>query len=74
MLNNPLNTGYVSPNVLNTGLLGQSNVSLVQACACRGPQNGEPLCPCAMRNVQSVNGRYVLPGRDLGPATEGRNV
>lgn len=30
-----------------------------------GPQNGDPLCPCAMRNVRIVDGRYV---QDLGPA------
>jgi len=29
-------------------------------CACLGPKNGEPLCPCAMRNVKLENGCYVL--------------
>lgn len=29
------------------------------ACACLGPQNGQPLCPCKMRNVKEMNGRYV---------------
>lgn len=38
-------------------------------CNCIGPQNGEPRCPCAMRGVQVVDGRYVLPAQDLGPAT-----
>jgi hypothetical protein len=38
------------------------------ACNCIGPQNGQPRCPCAMRDVQVVNGRYVLPAQDLGPA------
>lgn len=28
-------------------------------CACIGPQNGEPLCPCRMSTVRVVNGRYV---------------
>lgn len=37
-------------------------------CGCVGPQNGEPLCPCAMRNVAIKDGRYVIPERDLGPA------
>ena len=37
------------------------------ACHCRGPQNGEPLCPCQMRGVKVLNGRYVRV-TDLGPA------
>lgn len=36
-------------------------------CNCIGPQNGQPLCPCAMRSVKIVNGRYVQVN-DLGPA------
>ena len=40
------------------------------ACFCVGPQNGEPLCPCRMRDVQIRDGRYVLPERDLGPIAE----
>lgn len=31
----------------------------VHACNCIGPQNGQPKCPCAMRNVQVRDGRYV---------------
>lgn len=38
----------------------------VKACFCIGPQNGEPLCPCQMRGVQIINGRYVKV-KDLGP-------
>lgn len=37
------------------------------ACNCIGPQNGQPACPCAMRNVKVVDGRYVRV-QDLGPA------
>lgn len=37
------------------------------ACGCIGPQNGEPLCPCQMRNVTIRNGRYIRE-EDLGPA------
>ena len=37
------------------------------ACGCIGPQNGEPLCPCRMKNVIVQNGRYKLI-EDLGPA------
>lgn len=36
-------------------------------CHCRGPQNGQPACPCQMRGVRIVNGRYVRT-TDLGPA------
>lgn len=39
-----------------------------EACACIGPQNGQPLCPCGMRAVVVKDGRYTLPERDLGPA------
>lgn len=39
----------------------------INACGCIGPQNGEPLCPCSMRNVQVKNDRWVIPERDLGP-------
>ena len=28
------------------------------ACNCIGPQNGEPVCPCRMKNVVIVDGRY----------------
>lgn len=36
-------------------------------CACMGPQNGQPLCPCAMRGVIVRNGRYIVPEKDIGP-------
>lgn len=36
-------------------------------CNCIGPQSGQPLCPCAMRGVQIIDGRYVQV-KDLGPA------
>lgn len=39
----------------------------MNACHCMGPQSGEPVCPCQMRGVQIVNGRYVRT-QDLGPA------
>ena len=41
----------------------------VSSCFCVGPQNGEPLCPCAMRsqNVMNVGGRWIKPAQDLGP-------
>ncbi len=28
------------------------------ACCCSGPQEGDPVCPCRMRNVTIENGRY----------------
>ena len=36
------------------------------ACFCTGPEDGQPLCPCMMRGVKIVNGRYVKT-EDLGP-------
>ena len=36
------------------------------ACNCIGPQNGDPGCPCQMRNVSVKDGRYVKT-TDLGP-------
>ena len=38
------------------------------ACNCVGPQGDKPLCPCRMRGVQIVDGRYVEIV-DHGPAT-----
>lgn len=40
------------------------------ACGCIGPQNGEPVCPCQMRGVKVIDGRYVRT-QDLGPAPDG---
>ena len=40
-------------------------------CACIGPQNGEPRCPCVMRGVVQRNGRWVKPEQDLGPVRKG---
>jgi hypothetical protein len=37
------------------------------ACHCTGPKNGEPRCPCAMRNVIERDGRWIVPEQDLGP-------
>ena len=36
-------------------------------CFCIGPQGGQPLCPCRMRNTDVVDGRYVEV-IDHGPA------
>lgn len=36
------------------------------SCNCIGPKPGEPVCPCRMRNVKVINGRYVEQN-DLGP-------
>lgn len=43
------------------------------ACNCIGPQNGQPLCPCRMREVRIVDGRYVKT-TDLGPAPNADNT
>jgi len=42
------------------------------ACMCVGPQNGEPVCPCRMRNVVVINGRYKEI-TDLGQADMGES-
>lgn len=39
------------------------------ACCCIGQQNGQPLCPCAMRGVTVENGRYVQK-IDHGPVSK----
>lgn len=31
----------------------------ITMCGCIGPQNGEPLCPCRMRGLRQVDGRWV---------------
>lgn len=41
------------------------------SCNCVGPQNGEPLCPCKMRNVIIRDGRYIQKEHDLGPVSIG---
>ena len=41
------------------------------SCFCVGPQNGEPLCPCKMRGVKIIDGRYVRT-EDLGPVKKGK--
>jgi hypothetical protein len=37
------------------------------ACACMGPLNGQPLCPCKMAWVETVNGRYWLVKEHRSP-------
>lgn len=45
----------------------------IHACGCIGPQNGQPLCPCAMRGVKIIDGRYVRV-EDLGPAPSNKDL
>lgn len=44
----------------------------VTSCHCVGPRGNQPYCPCRMRlhGVERRDGRWVIPGRDLGPAGE----
>lgn len=44
-----------------------SGPGTARACNCIGPQNGEPLCPCAMRGVVKRNDRWIRVEHDLGP-------
>ena len=32
-------------------------------CGCIGPQGDDPVCPCAMRFVENVNGKYYQISR-----------
>lgn len=52
-----------SASAITTGLSGT-------LCGCIGPQDGQPVCPCQMRHVSIINGRYVRT-QDLGPAPNG---
>lgn len=47
-----INNLYKWPN-------NQDSLERVHSCNCVGPQNGQPLCPCAMRSVKVVDGEYV---------------
>ena len=40
----------------------------VHPCNCIGPQNGEPKCPCMMKDVIVRDGRYIQKEVDLGAA------
>lgn len=48
-------------------------VSYDFTCNCVGQQRGQPLCPCRMRGVTIVNGRYVKI-TDLGAAPESEQL
>lgn len=41
-----------------------------RACGCIGPQNGQPRCPCMMRGMRQINGRWVEV-IDHGPVKAG---
>lgn len=43
------------------------------ACCCMGPQNGEPVCRCAMKYVKVVDGHYVQI-TDLGQVSDPKFV
>lgn len=48
-----------------------TNANDAWACNCIGPQNGQPRCPCMMRNVFQRNGRWIQAEQDLGPVSPG---
>lgn len=31
----------------------------MKECFCIGPQNGEPRCPCRMKGIKAVDGRWI---------------
>lgn len=35
----------------------------MSTCACLGPRNGEPLCPCKMRAVRAHDARVNLAAK-----------
>jgi hypothetical protein len=43
-------------------------------CNCVGPQLGQPVCPCQMRNVIIRDGRYIRVEQDLGPAPAKKGI
>lgn len=49
----------------STNLQDIAQRNIHQPCNCIGPQNGQPACPCAMRNVKVINGRWIRT-EDLG--------
>ena len=48
-------------------MAGDASQARTHICACVGPQDGAPVCPCRMRNLQISHGRYVEV-IDHGPA------
>lgn len=50
-------------------LTGRPISDPARTCNCVGPQAGKPLCPCRMRNITTVGGRYVEI-IDRGPVKE----
>lgn len=40
--------------------------ALPQPCFCVGPQNGDPVCPCAMRNHLGAGNKAWLDGFEAG--------
>jgi len=59
-------TSSIYRNGIGGGLQEIAQGKGYQACNCIGPQNGQPACPCAMRDVEVVDGRWVRV-QDLGP-------
>jgi hypothetical protein len=41
----------------------------IRPCFCIGPQNGEPFCPCQMRNLKVYrrDAEWVIPERRIKP-------
>jgi hypothetical protein len=57
------------------GISGQAlSISGSYPCNCMGPQNGQPKCPCQMRNVIQRDGRWIERERDLGPVSPAPRV
>lgn len=48
-------------------LSGDETVAKTHVCFCLGPQDGAPLCPCRMKHLRIIDGRFVEV-IDHGPA------
>ena len=53
-------------------------MNTIEGCCCVGKQNGEPYCPCKMRQlgIFKRNGRWIKPAQaeqDLGAVREGKS-
>lgn len=46
------------PNISSIDTIAPRNE--MRACCCVGPQNGDPVCPCQMRNVTIVDGKRAI--------------
>lgn len=49
----------IAKAIINDGQRQVMPMRLTKLCACIGPQNSDPFCPCRMTNFKAVDGKYV---------------